>query len=78
MSLISQYAWHAIAECKQRSQRSVIGWVTISLLSRTFVIRKARLVPAAFVDVNTHESVQNPRGGLWPVLLLYKIYMERL
>jgi hypothetical protein len=24
----SQCAWHAIAEAKQRSQRSVIGWVT--------------------------------------------------
>jgi hypothetical protein len=49
----------AIAEAKQRSQRSVIGWVKKKLLSRAppcFGRHVKPLVPAAFTVVSTHSS----------------------
>jgi hypothetical protein len=64
-------AW--IAEAKQRSQWSVVGWVTKILSSRAppcFGRHVKPLVPAAFAVVSTHQPALGPRGGLWPVLLI--------
>jgi hypothetical protein len=49
-----------IASVKQRLQRSIIGWVTINLLSpapRCFVRHVKPLAQAAFVVVNSHQAV---------------------
>jgi hypothetical protein len=64
--------WRAIEEVKPRW--SVIGWVTKNLLSRAppcFGRHVKPLVPAVFAVVSTHQSALSPRGGLWPVLLVY-------
>jgi hypothetical protein len=61
----------ATAEVKQRW--SVIGWVTKNLLSRAprcFRRHVKPLVPAAFAVVSTHQTALDPRGELWPVLLM--------
>jgi hypothetical protein len=61
----------AIAEVKQRW--SVIGWVTINLLSRAppcFGRHVKPLVPDAFAVVSTHQSALGLSGGFWPVLLM--------
>jgi hypothetical protein len=61
----------AIAEVKQRW--SVIGWVTKKLLSRApsrFGRHVKPLVPAAFAVVSTHQPILDPRGRLWPVLVM--------
>jgi hypothetical protein len=63
---------HAIVEVKQR--RSVMRWVTKNLLSRAppcFGRHLKPLVPAAFTVVSTDQSALGPRGGLWPVLLMW-------
>jgi hypothetical protein len=68
-----QCARRAIAEAKQRSQWSVMGWVTKTLSSRAppcFGSHVKPLVPAAFAVVSTHQSSLGPRSGLWPVLLV--------
>jgi hypothetical protein len=62
-----QCAQRAIARVKQRSQRSVIGWVSKSLFSPAppyFRRHVKPLVSAAFVVVNSHQSPLGPRGGL--------------
>jgi hypothetical protein len=49
----------AIVETKQRSQRSLIGWVTKNLLSRAppcYGRHVKPLVPAEFAVVSTHYS----------------------
>jgi hypothetical protein len=63
----------AIAEAKQRSQWSGIGWVTKTLSSRAspcFGRHVKPLVSAAFAVVSTHQLALGPRGGLWPVFLV--------
>jgi hypothetical protein len=58
----------SIVEDKQRW--SVIGWVTKNLLIGAppcFGRHVKPLLPAAFAVVSTY---QDPRGGLWPVLLM--------
>jgi hypothetical protein len=61
----------ANAEVKQRW--SVIGWVTKNLLSRAsacFGRHVKPLAPASFVVVYIHRPALDPRGGLWPFLLM--------
>jgi hypothetical protein len=61
-----------IAEVKLRFP--VIRWVTKNLLSRAppcFGRHVNPLVPAAFAVVSTHQPALGPRGGLWPVLLMF-------
>jgi hypothetical protein len=63
----------SIAEAKQRSQWSVIGRVTKTLLTRVppcFGRHVKPLVPAVFAIVSTYESAHGSRGGLWLVLLM--------
>jgi hypothetical protein len=63
---------HAIVEVKQRAP--IIGYVIKILLSRAppcFGRHVKALVPAAFAVVNTHQTAVGPRGGLWPVLLMF-------
>jgi hypothetical protein len=53
-----QRARGAIAEVKQRPQRSVVGWVTKNALSRAplcFGRHVKQLVPTAFTVVSTHS-----------------------
>jgi hypothetical protein len=62
----------AIAEVRQLW--SVIGWVTENLLYRPppCIGRHVKLwVPAALGVVSTYQPALGPRGGLWPVLLMY-------
>jgi hypothetical protein len=57
----------SIAEAKQRSQWSVIGWVTkkLSSLARPCFGRHIKpLVPAALAVVSTHQPALGPRGVL--------------
>jgi hypothetical protein len=44
------------------------GWVTKNLLFRAHV---KPLVPGVFAVVSIHQSALGPRGGLWPVLLMF-------
>jgi hypothetical protein len=59
----------ANAEVKLRW--SVIGWVTKSRAPPCFGRHVKPLVPAAFAVVSTYQYALGPRGGLWPVLLMY-------
>jgi hypothetical protein len=75
MALWSMALRRAIMEVKQHW--SVIGWVTKILLSRAppcFRRHVKPLIPAAFAVVSTHHPALDPRGGLWPVLLMYNPY----
>jgi hypothetical protein len=47
----------AIADVKQLSERSVIGWVIKNLLSRSSVLRKTvmSVVSAVFQAISTHH-----------------------
>jgi hypothetical protein len=69
-------AQRAIAEVKQSSQRSVIGWFTTNVLSGPlpcFGSNVKPLVPAEFVVVSTHQSALAPHGGLWPIRLIAEV-----
>jgi hypothetical protein len=68
---LCDWDWRAIAELKQRS---VIGWVTKNLLSRTPLFFWRHVKPlVALAVVSTDQSALSSRGGLWPVLLLCKL-----
>jgi hypothetical protein len=58
-----QCAQRAIAEAKQRSQWSVMGWMTKTLSSRAPPCfgRHVKLVPAAFAVVSTHSNFKEYR-----------------
>jgi hypothetical protein len=57
--LHGQCAWRVIAEAKQRSQWSVIGWVTkIYYLELLRALDGKLLVPAAFAVVSIHSSFE--------------------
>jgi hypothetical protein len=62
----------AIAEDKQRSQWSVMGWVTKTLSPRAppcFGRHVKPLVPAAFAVVSTHQSALGSVVGYGPFSL---------
>jgi hypothetical protein len=60
---------------RSRSSENVGYWMGKQiLLSRAppcFARHVKPLVKAAFAVVSTHQSALSPRGGLWPVLLMY-------
>jgi hypothetical protein len=71
------HTYRAIAEVKQ--SWSVIGWATINLMYPAppcFGRHVKLLLPAAFAVVSTNQHALDPRGGLWPDLIMIHIIHE--